>query len=73
MALPLKLLSISVNLASRQSSEATKHLGVFRLKTLGLVQMQRRKAFMRCFGKLAFPLSCLGNLSQVVIYVGLAG
>ena len=41
MALPLKLLSISVNLASRQSSEATKHLGVFRLKTLGLVQMQR--------------------------------
>ena len=60
-----------MNLASRQSSEATKHLGVFRQKTLGLVQLQRRKDIMRCFGNLAFPLCCLCNLCRYLFILAL--
>lgn len=55
MAPILEFPSISLNLASRQGSEATKHLGAFRQKSRGLVKFQGRKDFYRMFWKAGLP------------------
>lgn len=59
MALPLKLLSISVNLASRQSSEATKHLGVL-TENPGPGPNAKEKGFYEMFWKAGLSPQLLG-------------